>query len=214
MPSPSISSTRESSPTLTGLPAELRTQIFTYLVPNNPPPVLEIVPSRPGAFRRRATQWATLAALSRTCRNVSPEGQDLLYNHDHEFVIYVKKGFGAVTSSIMQLSDDLHFLARMRHVSLIANWVWTDNDIDHLTVLRFEEVLLKLRDSTQLQRLDVEIKLSPGPAGRNTQYVDGLNHKLEALKWEINKRLAEDSADAKDLMLEFGLNAATGLRGG
>lgn len=198
--------TRESSPTLTGLPAELRTQIFTYLVPNAAPPVLEIVP-RPGAFRRRATYWSTLAALSRTCRNVSPEAQDLLYNHDREFVVQVKKGFGAVTSSIMQLNDDLHFLARMRRVSLIAEWVWTDDVVDHRTALRFQEVLFKLRDSTALQHFNVTITLT----GWN---VAGLNKKLNELKRAVDRKLAKNQDNAKDLLLEFGLNAAAVLKGG
>ena len=155
----SLWSVRPASPTLPGLPPELRLLIYSHLE-REARPHLQI--THTGA----ASLWPSklcraLPALSRTCKLLHSETHKMLYSTPNAFEIRGNQWQGCTPYGSEQLNDRMmDFLLRMRRVSISFRWVVSRDDARRtvpMLIERLEQVLYKLRTSKALGYLELRI---------------------------------------------------------
>lgn len=174
---------RPQSSSLLDLPPELRLQIYSQ-IDAEARPHMQITHS--GAVSLWPSNLCiALAALSRSCKLLHTEVQDMLYSTPHPFEIRGDQWRGCVPYGSRRLDECLEFLLRMRYLRVRFRFI-ADDDCDsevmRMLLKQMSKVLTKLDESKLLERAWIEVHFNDSVPERLDMIMliaSGLFSKLE-----------------------------------
>lgn len=189
---------------LMSLPVELRLHIFGFVEDSNLPRTVTMAQNC--IHRLEANGCPTLAALSRTCKQVHGEVAGLLYRH-RKFNVDILGSDSLMALWRRNFDKDLCFLNRMQKVHLALSINTATTKLRWIFAM-MEKVLYLFTGSSDLKEFTVEIREIYHFIERR-RYV---NLRLESLRREITREASEAGTHEKDIELDIAWDSLAFLR--